>query len=59
MNVGPPNGFHLKTPLIRSDPLSKIAGRDVYLKLDNLQPSGVHAETASVHELAFHFQSIS
>ena len=34
------SGLYLRTPLIRSDPLSKLTGRDVYLKLDCLQPSG-------------------
>lgn len=32
--------FHIRTPLIHSAPISKLFGRDVYLKLDNLQPSG-------------------
>ena len=31
---------HIVTPLIHSEPLSRIAGKKVYLKLDNLQPSG-------------------
>ncbi|XP_021947022.1 L-serine dehydratase/L-threonine deaminase [Folsomia candida] len=30
----------VRTPLIYSQPLSDIAGRDVYLKLENTQPSG-------------------
>ena len=34
------SGLFLRTPLIRSAPLSKLAGRDVYIKLDCLQPSG-------------------
>ena len=29
--------FHVVTPLIRSAELSKLAGRDIYLKLDNIQ----------------------
>jgi len=32
--------LHVETPLIYSNPLSKILGRDVYLKLENLQPGG-------------------
>jgi len=32
--------LHEHTPLIKSNKLSKICGRDVWLKLDNLQPSG-------------------
>lgn len=32
--------MYTKTPLIFSDPLSKIIGSDVYLKLETLQPSG-------------------
>jgi len=34
------SGLFLRTPLIKSDPLSDLTGRDVYLKLDCLQPSG-------------------
>ena len=30
--------LHEHTPLIKSNKLSKICGRDVWLKLDNLQP---------------------
>mgnify|MGYP001151064539 CR=1 FL=1 len=32
--------LHIESPLIVSDPLSKALGVPVYLKLDNLQPSG-------------------
>ena len=32
--------LHEHTPLIKSPKLSKICGREVLLKLDNLQPSG-------------------
>lgn len=32
--------LHIETPLIESRPLSAIAGRSVWLKLDALQPSG-------------------
>ena len=32
--------LHLKTPLIKSLPLSRKYGAPVYLKLDNLQPPG-------------------
>lgn len=31
---------HIKTPLLRSAPLSKILGHNVFLKVDSLQPSG-------------------
>ena len=31
---------HIVTPLILSEPLSRLAGQKVYLKLDSLQPSG-------------------
>ena len=34
------SSLYLETPLIRSHPLSALVGRDVYLKLDLLQPSG-------------------
>ena len=32
--------LHVVTPLIRSSALSLLAGRDVFLKLENVQPSG-------------------
>jgi len=32
--------LHVETPLIYSNPLSKTLGRDVFLKLENLQPGG-------------------
>ena len=32
--------LHVVTPLIPSSALSKLAGRDVFLKLENVQPSG-------------------
>lgn len=32
--------LHIKTPLIRSQPLSDILGKTVYLKLENTQPAG-------------------
>ena len=32
--------LHVRTPLIISKPMSEVLGRDVYLKLDALQPSG-------------------
>ena len=34
------NPFHIKTPLVESKKLSSLAKKKVYLKLDNLQPSG-------------------
>jgi len=34
------SGLFLRTPLIKSEPLSKLTGRDIYIKLDCLQPSG-------------------
>jgi L-serine/L-threonine ammonia-lyase len=35
-----PNPLYVVTPMVESFPLSKHAGRRVFLKLDNLQPSG-------------------
>lgn len=32
--------FHLSTPLLESDSMSKRAGTTVYLKMENCQPSG-------------------
>ncbi|ENO87299.1 pyridoxal-phosphate dependent enzyme [Thauera linaloolentis] len=32
--------LHIETPLLESDPLSKTAGRRIWLKLDALQPPG-------------------
>ena len=32
--------LHVQTPLIFSAPLSKVADRPVFLKLENTQPSG-------------------
>ena len=32
--------LHEETPLIHSSPLSSLLGRDVFLKLENLQPGG-------------------
>ena len=32
--------LHVETPAILSPSLTKLCGRDVYLKLENLQPSG-------------------
>lgn len=32
--------LHVKTPLIESPKLSKLTGRQILLKLDNLQPGG-------------------
>jgi L-serine/L-threonine ammonia-lyase len=34
------SGLFIRSPLIKSMPLSTLAGRDIYLKLDCLQPSG-------------------
>ena len=36
---------HIVTPLILSEPLSRLAGQKVYLKLDSLQPSGKFVST--------------
>lgn len=38
--AAPPPQCHVKTPLLFSAPLTKLSGHNVYLKLDNLQPSG-------------------
>ena len=32
--------LHIETPLVRSQPLSLLSGKDVWLKMDALQPSG-------------------
>ena len=32
--------LHIATPLIHSLPLSRLAGRDVWLKMESSQPSG-------------------
>ena len=32
--------LHIATPLIPSPAMSKIVGREVFLKLENLQPGG-------------------
>jgi len=32
--------LHIRTPLIESSPISKVAGTKVYLKLENTQPTG-------------------
>ena len=32
--------LHIRTPLIISKPMSELLGKDVYIKLDALQPSG-------------------
>lgn len=32
--------LHIQTPLVRSQPLSLVSGKNVWLKLDALQPSG-------------------
>ena len=41
MSCGGQKGiFHIVTPTIRSTPISKKTGFDVYLKLENLQVSG-------------------
>lgn len=32
--------FHIDTPLIQSEPLTRILGRPVFLKMDALQPTG-------------------
>lgn len=32
--------FHLVSPLLESLPLSRVAGTKVYMKLENVQPTG-------------------
>lgn len=39
INTEPPKPW-IETPLIYSIPLSNAAGCNIYLKLENLQPSG-------------------
>eukprot|EP00975_Prorocentrum_lima_P002041 443693-Prorocentrum_lima.AAC.1 len=36
----PGSALYIRTPLIHSLPLSRRIGKDVYLKLDCLQPTG-------------------
>ncbi|KAK0636352.1 tryptophan synthase beta subunit-like PLP-dependent enzyme, partial [Bombardia bombarda] len=44
----------IETPLIFSGPLSRVAGCNIYLKLENLQPSGsFKSRYVSVHLLSF------
>lgn len=31
--------LHVRSPVIKSTPLSKLQGKNVYLKLENVQPS--------------------
>ena len=38
--VGDRGPLHVRTPLLLSQPMSAALGRDVYIKLDALQPSG-------------------
>ena len=40
MSTGAMKPFHIKTPLVESKKLSSLVKKKVYLKLDNLQPSG-------------------
>ena len=42
-------GLFRSTPLIRSMPLSKLVGKDVYLKLDALQASGSFKDRGMAH----------
>jgi len=39
-NTSKTTALHVRTPLVKSNALSIINGRDVYLKLENTQPSG-------------------
>lgn len=43
------DGLYLQTPLVRSIPLSNLAGRDIYIKLDCLQPSGSFKDRGMAH----------
>jgi L-serine/L-threonine ammonia-lyase len=45
----PTKQLYLETPLIKSIPLSKLCQRDVYLKLDALQPSGSFKDRGMAH----------
>ena len=40
MSSGDKTQLHITTPTIKSTPISKVAGFDVYLKLENLQIPG-------------------
>jgi threonine dehydratase len=46
------SGIALKTPLIRSDPFSRLAGQDVLLKLETLQPTGAFKIRGAANALA-------
>ena len=43
------SGLFYRTPLIKSAPMSQLAGRDVYVKLDCLQPSGSFKDRGMAH----------
>jgi L-serine/L-threonine ammonia-lyase len=42
-------GLYIATPLVRSPVLSQLVGKTVYLKLDNLQPSGSFKDRGMAH----------
>ncbi|CAM9366932.1 unnamed protein product [Heterosigma akashiwo] len=45
----PEETLYLETPLIKSLPMSKVMGLDVWLKLDCLQPSGSFKDRGMAH----------
>jgi threonine dehydratase len=45
-------GAVLRTPTIRSEALSRAAGLDIYLKLDNLQATGAFKERGAANRIA-------
>ncbi|HEY2132513.1 MAG TPA: threonine ammonia-lyase [Acetobacteraceae bacterium] len=45
-------GRVLRTPMLRSDAVSRATGADVWLKLENLQPTGAFKERGAANRLA-------
>lgn len=43
------SNLYLRTPLIYSNPISKLVGKDVYLKMDALQASGSFKDRGMAH----------
>jgi L-serine/L-threonine ammonia-lyase len=59
-----PNELYIKTPLIKSEPLTKLLHtsaiqRDVYIKLDNLQRSGSYKDRGMAYFLMYQCFNIS
>ncbi|KAK8216889.1 catabolic L-serine/threonine dehydratase [Zalaria obscura] len=54
-----PSKTWIKTPLIESSTLSKAAGCRIFLKLENLQPSGSFKSRGIGHYLEHHLRSLT